>query len=237
MGQQVAADGDGRLMLPRLLLPSVLLAGACVAQDIHFGLKAGIPFTAYYETGRESIHGSSTDYSAATRRYAIGASVEWRLGRTLGLEIDTIYRRTGYVSISTALGSGTLTTSSFDVKGHSWDFPMMLKCRLGRGRRPYIAGGISLRYLGPVRAQGKTTVDDSRSGLVTESPIDTSDPTDLRERLRPGAVMAAGIELGSGRLRLLPELRYTRWNPHIADCGGLLRLNPNQAEFLLGLLF
>jgi hypothetical protein len=59
----------------------------------------------------------------------------------------------------------------------------------------------------------------------------------LRKRHYPGVAAGAGLELGSGRWRLLPEFRYTRWTADIELPGGLLRLGPNQAEFLLGLLF
>jgi hypothetical protein len=51
----------------------------------------------------------------------------------------------------------------------------------------------------------------------------------------PGLAAAAGIELGHGKLRWLPEFRYTRWTANIAGPSGPLRFNPNQAEFLLGL--
>ena len=62
-------------------------------------------------------------------------------------------------------------------------------------------------------------------------------PSDLRKRFYPGLAAAAGIELGHGRLRWLPEFRYTRWTANIAGPSGPLRFNPNQAEFLLGLRF
>jgi len=38
-------------------------------------------------------------------------------------------------------------------------------------------------------------------------------------------------------VRLLPEIRYTHWTANISRPGGLLRFDPHQAEFLLGLLF
>ena len=111
------------------------------------------------------------------------------------------------------------------------------KYRFGRGVRPYIAGGGVLRYIGPVRARGQLTVVDLINRTTTHEPIDTSDPSDLRKRVYPGLVAAGGIEFGLGRLRLLPELRYTHWTANIAGPGGVLRFAPNQVEFLLGLLF
>ena len=72
---------------------------------------------------------------------------------------------------------------------------------------------------------------------TVRTPIDTTEPSDLRKRIYPGLTVAGGIEFGRSRLRLLPEFRYTRWTANISGSRGVLRFNPNQAEFLLGFLF
>jgi hypothetical protein len=39
-------------------------------------------------------------------------------------------------------------------------------------------------------------------------------------------------------VKLSPEIRYTRWGSvNISDLSNVLRSNPNQAEFLVGLTF
>ncbi len=215
----------------------LLLATPAVAPDFRFGIKAGVPVTTYFETGATgSLHGGS-DYSAATRRYTVGASAEWRLGGRLGFEIDALYKRMGYVGIVNTFSNGISTTSALDAKGNSWDFPLLAKYRFDHIARPYVAAGALLRYIGPVRARGQVTVEDLVQRTTVRTPIDTGDPSDLRKRLYPGMVMAGGIEIGSGRLHFLPEFRYTRWTANISGPGGVLRFNPNQAEFLVGLLF
>lgn len=103
--------------------------------------------------------------------------------------------------------------------------------------RPYVTGGAVLRYIGPVRARGEQTVEDLIARTTVHAPIDTTEPSDLRKRLYPGLTAGGGVEFGSRRWRLLPEFRYTRWTANIAGPGGTLRFSPNQAEFLLGLLF
>ncbi len=116
-------------------------------QDIHAGLKLGVPFTQYFETGTAgSLHGSA-DYSAATRRYTLGASGEWRLTNAFGFEVDALYHRMGYVGLVNYFDSanGNFSNSAIDVKGDSWDFPVMAKYRFGRVVRPYVAGGGVLR--------------------------------------------------------------------------------------------
>jgi hypothetical protein len=216
-----------------------LLAGGVYAQAPRPGLKIGVPATRYFDTGRSvSLHGSS-DYSAATRRYTAGASAEWGLSRRLGLELDVLYHRMGYVGIVSTFDSarGVLTTSALDAKGHSWDFPLLAKYRFGRVVRPFVAAGGVLRYVGPVRARGEVTVQDLITRTTVRAPLDTRDPSDLRKRLYPGLALAAGVEFGAGGLRLLSDVRYTRWTANIGGPGGVLRFHPGQAEVLLGVSF
>jgi hypothetical protein len=208
-------------------------------QGISAGIKLGVPITQYFETGTMvSLHGSA-DYSAATRRYTLGASVEWRLTNAFGFEADVLYHRMGYVGIVSFFDSanGNFARSAIDVKGNSWDFPVMAKYRFGRGVRPYVAGGGVLRYAGPVRGLGEQTTGSLVTGTSSTSPLDTTEPSELRKRFYPGLVAAGGIELGAGRLRILPEFRYTRWTANISGPGSPLRFAPNQAEFLVGVLF
>lgn len=218
----------------RPLLLMLALAAGCYAQGFHFGLKAGVPATSYFETGLTRSPAGTTDYSAATRRYTFGASAEWRFARSVGLELDVLYKRTGYVRIEDSLTSSTSTHSSFDSKGHSWDFPLLAKRRFGR---PYLAGGAVLRYFGPIRARGETVETNPITGVATHRPIDRSDPPPLTGRVAWGLTAGGGIEFHAGRTRLLPELRYARWLTNIFAPGDALRFSPNQAEFLLGLLF
>ncbi len=223
----------------RLLFLALAATAPQFAQSFFLGIKAGIPVTQYFDTRSAANSSSSADYSAATRRYTVGVSAEWRSETGLGLEADVLYKRMGYVGIlHTVDGSrGISTTSAFDIKGNSWDFPILLKYRFRRKLHPYAGGGGVLRYVGPVRARGAETMQDLGAGTTTRTPIDTADPFDLRKRFYPGASAGGGVEFRRGRLRLLPELRYTRWTANIAKRGGLLRFEPNQWEWLLGVLF
>jgi len=209
------------------MLPLVVVSAAAWGQGLYPGVRVGVPVTIYFETGRAQVSNGSAEYSAATRRYTVGVSLEWQFSGSLGLELDAMYKRMGYVGI---IESAT-ERIAYDSKGNSWEFPLLVKCRFGGRVRPYVAGGPTLRYIGPIRALGERT-----QGAV-RTPIDTTEPSDLRKRFYPGLAAAAGIELGHGKLRWLPEFRYTRWTANIAGPSGPLRFNPNQAEFLLGLRF
>ncbi len=211
------------------------------AQRFHFGLKAGVPMTRYLHTGFVLFPQSGgIQYSAATRRYTVGLSAEWRAAHGLGIEIDALYKRTGYVHDEnfSSSASGVGGTTSFDIKGSSWDLPIMMKYRFGRIKPAFASGGYVFRHIGPVRALGVSTRSEpfpTRHTVTT--PIDTNQPPDLQDRNFSGLTSGGGFEFGHGRFQILPELRYTYWLTNIETAQDALRLNPHQVEFLLGFIF
>jgi hypothetical protein len=216
---------------------------AC-GQSFSFGLKAGVPITEYFQTGHyayavgpsEYTYG---DYSQATRRYTFGVSAEWHPWQSLGFEVDALYKRMGYVSFEYSFNDGPIYIYALDVKGNSWEFPVLAKYRFRRGLHPYVASGGAFRYIGPVRGRGSNVFDGHLlpGGAITVTPIDTRNPPELDTRFFPGIVGAGGIELRVGRFRLLPEVRYTRWMTNLPDYALPLSLKSNQVEFLVGWLF
>lgn len=228
-------------MAQRVVLLLFFAAANASGQALRFGVEAGVPLTDYFETGRSgSLHGSA-GYSAATRRYTVGAAVEWSLRARFGFELDSLYHRMGYVALVNYFDSanGNFTNSAIDVKGNSWDFPLMAVYRLpfAKHARLRVMGGGVLRYLGPVRGLGRETRGSLAGGTGTTTPLDTSQPSELRKRLYPGLTAGAGLELGRNRLRFLPEFRLNHWTANIAGPGGLLRFASNQAEILAGVRF
>ena len=216
------------------------LASPAFAQRFLFGLKAGVPMTEYFKARSNEAPeriGSIT-YSAATRRYTIGASAEWRTKHGLGFEVDSFYKRVGYVRTEICSCPPETFASAFDTKGSAWEFPMMMKYRFGPARRVYVVGGYVLRHIGPIKARGTKTIQDFIARTIVTTPIDTSEPSDLHDRNFSGLTVGIGIELGLGHLRLLPEFRYTAWLTNITGVSNnALQLKSNQAEFLLGFLF
>jgi hypothetical protein len=208
-------------------------------QGFHVGVKGGIPLTQYFETGADGARNFSARYSAATRRYTVGVVGEWGFTNSLGLEINPMYHRVGYVAVVRYFDTagGGFRNSAVDVKGGSWDFPLLARYRLGPGRRPFIGGGAVLRYVGPVRGRGEQTDGSAVTRISSTRPVDTREPSELRKRLYPGVAAGAGLETRVGRVRVIPEFRYTRWTANISAPGGLLRFASNQAEFLVGILF
>ena len=214
-----------------------VLATPAFAQGIRFGVKGGVPLSTYFETGFR--------YSSATRRYTVGPSVEVSVWNNFSLEFDALYKRIGYnANVPHFSRQPPFYTDVFEVKGSSWDFPLLVKYRFPR-MPLYVAAGGVLRHIGHVRALGERTgrrfenVGERPPALTMFSePIDTSEPFDLRKRTWPGLTVGGGIEFGRGRFRVLPEFRYTRLTSNIGEqTQGTLRFNQNQAEFLLGFLF
>jgi hypothetical protein len=208
----------------------LLFAIAGSAQTFRFGLKAGVPGTTYFETGESPVRGGVVRHSSATRRYTVGPSLEWRPTARFGLAFDALYKRVSYVRAENTSVSGVTIDSSFEVEGHSFDFPVMAKHRWNGRVAPYVAGGFALRYLALGRARGFQTVQTAQA--TTTTAIDTDESAHL---FAPGAVGAVGLEFGGEGLRLLPEFRFTRWRSTVISSP--LRLMPNQVEFLLGIVF
>jgi hypothetical protein len=224
---------DHKGMMEKKLARMMLVLGLAVlspAQDLSVGVMAGIPLTRYFNTGTFAVRGGAVDYSSTTRRYTLGPTVQWHLHPRFSLNVDLLYKRFGYTQSENTSVSGITTTSTFTVTGNSWDIPVLANYRWQSRVSPYIGGGFVVRYMRPGHARGVRTVETA-TGTVT-TPIDTEETLSV---LLPGAAIAVGAEIGHGRLRLRPEFRYTRWRN--TAISGPLRLNPNQVEFLLGLVF
>jgi hypothetical protein len=217
----------------------ILSLAPTFAHDFHAGIQAGVPLTEYFEAGfyNAGLHGGG-HYSSATRRYVIGAFAEWQPYRKVGVQAGLLYQRIGYSAVLDRFDSATggFVNSGIHVYGSSWDFPLLAKYRFGRRVRPYLGAGGVLRYIGPVHEQGVERAGSLVTGASTSTPIDTSQPSDLRKRFYPGFTAAGGIEFRAGRLRIAPEIRYTRWLANISGPGGALRIAPNQVEFLMGFM-
>jgi hypothetical protein len=217
-------------MPQRLVLLLAGIAAALPAQTIKLGAKAGVPLTPYFETGQAMVRGGTVAFSSETRRYTLGPSVEWRITPQFGFELDALYKRPNYVRTENTTVSGVTIDSSIEVTGRSWDFPILAKYLWDSRVPTFVSAGFAVRYMGSARSRGVETVQTAQT--TTTRSIDSEESLPV---FVPGAAVAVGVELGRTRLRVLPELRYTRWrNTRISEP---LRLEQNQVELLLGFLF
>lgn len=195
------------------LLLLLLLSTPAVAGDLFgIGFRAGVPLTDAFK----AVNSSEFDFRSSTKRFTIGPSVELFLPFGFGLEADVLYRRTEMeVTSKGSPDTGAVPITTNRTVG-VWEIPLMGKWRFpGIGLRPFVGAGGSFRSFGDLPAFS-TNLNDSSWGFV----------------------LGAGLEIKVKRVRISPEIRYTRWGSGQKDTGAsLLRYNQNQADFFVGVTF
>ncbi len=206
--------------MKRLALLFTLTAAAAFPQLVSFGIKAGVPFTDAFDT----VQQRDLSYVSDTRRYTFGPMVELNLPFGLAVELDALYKRLSYEAALAGTNEEFLRRT---VKGNAWDFPLLLKLRTGmRPLQAYFSVGPTFRTLSNLEQAGSFF-----SGAREDQPLE------LEHRFTTGFTAGVGLRLGN-RTALSPEVRYTRWGwESFRSPQGLLRSNPDQLEFLMGLTF
>jgi hypothetical protein len=194
-------------------LTVILLAAVSTAwaQPFAVGVKGGIPLT----DGLSNFHQLQVDLTTHTysdsKQYIVGPMVELRLPLSLAIEADALYRPVNLTTDTQVTPTGPIFHTSRDV--YTWEFPIVGKYRLPLPVvKPYVEAGPSFRKTG----SGLSWVSDK------------------------GATIGGGVELKVGRLRIGPEVRYSRWGSDGQPPPGVLFFPPSkrdQAEFLVGLSF
>ena len=201
-------------------------AAAASPQALSVGVKGGAPLGDAFKIVSNAAAGRS--YFQDTKRYTFGPMIDVRLPFGLGIEFDALYKRMEYGYTGTAANVNSLT------KGRSFEFPLIAKYRVpGPMVHPYVGGGVSFRSL-----QGlKQFVTKDLPGAVRGNSV-SSAPEELQGRFNKGIVMVGGVEIKALKVRISPELRYTRWVDHsFRDALKLFGSNQNQIEALIGLTF
>lgn len=180
-----------------------LFAWGAGAQTFTFGVLGGVRTTGLFT-------GNLTDES---RRYVIGPSADLRLPLHLSVEIDALYRRFGYSdTFVVPIVPGSLTVTR--ERDNSWEFPVLAKYHLPiRGLHPFAGAGIAPRTISGRADQSGYTVN-FLTGLPSQ-PFSGSYKTSYDPTV--GLVIAGGAELGVGRIRFTPQIRYTRWKARFLD--------------------
>jgi opacity protein-like surface antigen len=187
-----------------------LLTSLSSAQPISFGLRGGVPFTGAFSDITETSGNSFERTFSNSDEYVIGPMVELHLPLGLSVEADALYHP---LNLAQEINNGT-TTFHNSMNFNSWEFPILGKYRFLPLPliKPYVEAGPSFRATG-----------SSVSSYFSKS----------------GFTLGAGVELKLSRLRIEPELRYTRWgsDASIAAVQGFAPSNINQAQFLIGITF
>lgn len=156
------------------------------------------------------------------------------------MEVDALYRRFGYSdTFVVPIVPGSLTVTR--ERDNSWEFPVLAKFHLPvRALHPFAAAGVAPRAIwGRGDKSGYTTDFFTR---LPSQPFSGSYKTSYDPTV--GLVLGGGVELGVGRIRFTPQVRYTRWNARflneIARNEGFLGLEfyqapQNQLDVMMGI--
>jgi hypothetical protein len=141
----------------------------------------------------------------------VGGLIELNLPLHLSVETDALYRPLNYAwSFSYTNPNGLGGSVHPSVTVITWEFPVLAKYRFPmRLVKPFFEAGPSFR---------------AASNLNATSPSNH------------GVSAGGGIELAFRRLKIAPEVRYTRWAADQLSKPWAMT-DPNQAEFLVGLSF
>ena len=198
-------------------------------QSVELGVIGGVPVTEAYNTGtglypRLCNHAGG---SSATRRYTVGPEFRIALPHGFGVAAGALYKRLGYDDYFEVGCVAAYTRSS----SNSWEFPVTATYRLPRRLpgTPYVVAGPCFRATTNISLTGYATYP----GGYTPNVNPLTDPYALVDRRsKLGVAVGLGGEAKTGRLRIRPELRYTRW-AESTGASNVLQSSQNQVEFLL----
>ncbi len=172
------------------------------------------------------------------RPFGGGVAGYYYLTKTLSLNLDFIYRRTGY-STTDVLDDATTTSYFSRTRANYFDFPLLARYHSGRYHLlhspVFIEGGPTLRYVEQITTS--TTVDTTVNSAVT-SVCCTEIPDRPDHRAAIGITAGVGLRLPPDQLgvRIVPEIRYTRWMQSTFSAAPTMS-NRDQAEVLLTISF
>lgn len=150
---------------------------------------------------------------AASKPISGGLVFEVRVRPRWSLNIEAMYRRTGfdstrqltYTNINSAVSNTTYTQGN---RMSYLDFPVLVRWYdrgLHKRYRTFFTAGVTMRRVWHVR---------SSSFVTTDTTQDCCDETPIRPTRQnvPGFTVGAGLKgLDDFGLKLTPEVRYTRW--------------------------
>jgi hypothetical protein len=202
-----------------------LFAGCLFGQTLEIGVRGGVPVTPAFETSSEFHLANGELGSSATRRYTVGPMVRLHLPRDFGVEFDALYHRLGWNDFR----ESAFLVNDNRVIAHSWEFPIVATYRL---RGPFhVLAGPAFRITGVNSISATQTFP----GQTTPIPATPLNDTSARRSGR-GITIGTGFGLRIGFVRVLPEVRYTRWGADQLE-NPYLHSNVNQVEVLLGIGF
>jgi hypothetical protein len=196
----------------KIFVVSLFLLTNAFGQSVSVGIRGGVPFTgALSDLTTHGVDVVSRSFSDSNQ-YIIGPMVEIHLPLGFSVEADGLYRPLNLTTENQIVPQPTVFRTSKNVS--SWEFPILGKFRFPVVPllRPYVDAGPSFRVTG----------------------------SDLSFVSSKGIAAGLGMELKIFKLRIAPEVRYTRWGSDTKlNVGNVVSVasNTNQGEFLVGISF
>ena len=196
----------------KIFVVSLFLLTSAFGQSLSVGIRGGVPFTgAHSDLTTHGVDVISRSFSDSNH-YIVGPMVELHLPFGFSVEADGLYRPLNVTTESQVAPQQTVFRTSKDVS--SWEFPIMGKFRIPVLPliKPYVGAGPNFRVAG----------------------------SDLSFVSNKGLAVGLGVELKISKLRIAPEVRYTRWGSDTKlTVGNVVSVasNTNQGEFLVGISF
>ena len=188
---------------------ALVLTCTAAGQNISYGIRGGIPLNDAFNLAVKAV-----DPVTRAQLDAKVATNRLVIGPTMEVRLPLGLG----IQVDALYTRHKLTTGATTNSASSWEIPLLAKYRFpGILLRPFVEGGVSFQRFGDVVK------------LVT---------TQTSDRSRRGFVLGAGMEAHLARIRLSPEIRWTRWGDakFITSPAALLN-SSSQAEFLVGLTF
>jgi hypothetical protein len=201
----------------------LLLSTAARSQPFSIGVLGGVPLSPADRSGQGGGRGGIGPWYLNTRPYTVGPAFEVALPLRVYVEVAALYTRVDYEEHDFF---SPLFGTILRQDANAWEFPMLLKYRWKSRFHPFASAGGTFRHIEGFEASQESfayglTPPYSVARYHVNAPLTEG-----------GIAAAAGLTVWSlGRLKLVPELRYTHWTT--------IRSFPtqNQVEFLVGLKF
>jgi hypothetical protein len=191
-----------------VLLPLAAVPGC--SQFISFGAIGGVQLTDSYTNVPVGNGGSSH----SNDRYVVGPTFEFHLPLHLSLEVDALYRRSGFSINGFYVGFA-------NVAVNDWQFPFLVKYEMPAGLiRPFLNAGIVYRRLSESPAS---------NGIL--QPV-----AGLQNPNGAGFAIGGGVGFKIRRLRVSPQVRYVHWEQTAFNNEAVVSSN-GQADFLASITF
>lgn len=213
--------------MKRIVLAILFSAATALPMQLFsFGVKGGVPLNDAFNAASNG----QISYVTHNQHWTVGPEFDLNLPFGLGIEVDALYRRLNYNS------SGNLVDELVQrsTTANAWDVPLLLKWRFWPGPvRPYVSVGPTFRGITNLNQRVQTFFSPSRTETAQ-----TSQPAEFQDRFNTGFTLSGGLQLGTRALRVSPEIRYVRWGwDTFRSTQGLLKSNPDEVQFLLGITF